>query len=371
MRTSLLATSFITLLFSFLSSHSYGRFLSGPELQIIPAQLGEPYYRSRFHLILFSSTMDPGNLKVKFLDKNLNAIDVKDGLRVKRGDFTNCSFGTCRANVYELPLALEKHSCKLEVTYTSSSGQIYLNQTYDWGDCIQTTTSADPKYLADFTFPSSAYFSDQKTIEIQNIGNSFLQKPLYVWGFLLDKESNVIWSDTFSDIITIQSQESYSVAFQKMINEWQVHLACTGLFIIDPDFETYERTKLNNSLLIDFGNCEEVPSEDSGDKIDFVPLIQISNGSLTLKALNNGRLPYLNETTKIETLVRYLDSNKNPIRTFSVFTGPKIYGFGDSRTVLSEQLPFGTCFVQAELNPNITIKESNYINNRTEFRACE
>src|SRR5690606_20366221 len=103
----------------------------------------------------------------------------------------------------------------------------------------------------------------------------------------------------------------------------------------------------------------------------FVPEAKVENGTLSLFATNNGRLPYIERTTRLETRIRYLDENEEFLHRKTVFTVPAIYGFGDSKEVIRDQVPEGTCFIEIELNPNLTIKESNYINNRIELKICE
>ncbi len=371
MRTYKLALTAVALLFLSPLTLVQARNVQNISLQISQKYLGAPFYRSRFQLSLNSSSMQTGNVSVKFLDKYARPLDIKDGIKIKRSDYSSCANGRCRADIVELSLALEKHSCFIEVNFSSPAGQVYLSETHEWGDCLSAPVSPNPKYLPDFSFPESAYFSDDSTIEIQNIGNGYLQRPLTVWGFLMDKEGKIIWSDTYSNQITINSQEISVVSFQNPIKVWQRHLACTGFFIIDPEFISLERTKLNNSIFTEYGACEDVPSEANNDKIDFQPQVEFSGNQITLNAVNNGRLAYQNDLTRLESYVRYLGQNRELIRVRNLFTDPDIQGFGDSKMIMHDSFPTGTCFIEIELNPNITIKESNYINNRIEFRVCE
>lgn len=340
-------------------------------LQISKSNLGQPFYRSINKLSLSSSNSEQGSVTVKFLNRNELALEVQENIKVKKADWVPCSGGKCIFNIYELPFSLEKYSCSIEVKFLSPSGQAHLISKEIWGDCVAMPAIPDTKYLPDFVFPEGAYFSENATIDLLNIGSNYLQKPLIVWGVLKDSESNVIWKGINSNLVTINSHDTYMVDFQSELKTWQNRLACTGEFFIEPEFNTFERSKLNNSLQIEYGSCEDVPSEARGDKIDFEPFAEIVNGVLSLQAVNNGRLPYLEETTRLESYIRYLNQDRQIIFKKNLFTAPKIHGFGDAKEVIQDAIPAGTCSVEIELNPNLTIKESNYINNRIELKVCE
>lgn len=340
-------------------------------LQISKSNLGEPFYRSVSKLRLVSENSETGNVSVKFLDRNGIGLESRENIKIRKADYISCSNGFCSVEFYELPLSIEKHTCFLEVRFSSPAGQIYLNTKDSWGDCGTLPAVPDRKFLSDFVFSESAYFSESGTIEIQNIGAAFLEKPLSIWGLLRDAEGKIIWKGSYSGAVTINSQEQLTIDFQQAPNAWQNHLACSGHFFIEPEFSFFERSKLNNNVEVEYGHCEEVPSEVKGDKIDFEPLAEVAEGILSLKAINKGRLPYIEQTTRLESNIRFLNQFRQLIIMKNLFTKPKIYGFGDKKEIARDVLPDGTCFVEIELNPNLTIKESDYINNRIELKVCE
>lgn len=371
MRTKWLALIGITFIFLTKLSAADVPKLEATRVEIHQSSIREPFYRSRHKLILLSSELDTGNLSVSFLDNTSRLIEKSDAIKVRKSDYSQCSFGICRAEVYEFPLPIEHYSCSVEINLTSNSGLLIFSEVIAWGSCKPLPLIPSSKHLPDLSFSPSTFLSDEGTIEITNLGESFLEKPISVWGFLFDKNGDIIWSSTFTGEVSIGSQDTNLLTFQSQIKSWQKHLACSGLFIIDPDFQIFERRKTNNSVDLDFGSCEEVPSLENGDQIDFQAELAFNSGIISIRALNRGRLPYLSDLTRLETLVSYLDSNQNPLRVFSQFSDSPIFGFGDEKKVLEDRVPEGTCFIQVEVNPNITIKESNYINNRIEIKVCE
>lgn len=346
-------------------------FANAASLHISRVSLGQPFYRSIKILSMSSQNQDTGNIAIKFLDKNGKTLQIENGLKVKRMDWESCSLGFCIHNLYELPLPLEKYSCSIEFNFVSSAGISILTSRENWGDCISAPALPGEKFLPDFTFPNNAYLSDEGSIEIKNIGSSHSELSLSVWGFLKDREGNFIWSGNYQANVVIQSQGKLLITFEESFKLWQKKLACSGMLIIDPSASSFERSKLNNLLTFEFGECEIPPTEARGDKIDFLPVVLVENGVLKLDAKNQGRLPFLGETSHLEASIRYLGSKRELIFKKTFFTSSRIYGFGDSKKVVSDVIPAGTCFIEIELNPNLTIKENNYLNNRTELKICE
>jgi hypothetical protein len=210
---------------------------------------------------------------------------------------------------------------------------------------------------------------DNGDIVFQNIGND-LNRPIEVWGFLKNREGKIIWSGIYRTEEELRSQQMHTAKFGQF-QKWQNHLACTATFYIAPSFNFFERSKLNNRYELEFGECEDVPDETNGDRIDFNPEVVFEDQTFRLRVLNNGRLPFLEATTKLETVIHFFNLDNEIIFSKNLFTEAPIHGFGSSKIIHDGPVPEGTCSIELELNPNITIKESNYENNRIKLNICE
>lgn len=345
--------------------------MQAASLHMSKFNLGQPFYRSISVLSFSSQTQDSGLISVKFHDRNGKLLEVKEGLRVKRGDWISCSNNFCVQDIYKLPISLEKYSCFIEVNFVSLAGTVFLNSREKWGGCVPLPALPDTKHLPDFSFPQDAYLAEDGSIEIKNSGKNHPELNLSVWGFLKDREGNLIWKGRYQENVIIQPQGSLLVHFDNSLKTWQRELACTGFFVIDPGSAALERSKINNYWEVEFGACEELPSEERGDRIDFIPITLIENGNLFLSAKNQGRLPFLEATSHLETQIRYLGINRELVFEKTYFTAPSIYGFGGTKEVVLDAIPAGVCHIQIELNPKLTIKENDYLNNRIEIKICE
>ena len=342
----------------------------GASLRISKLYIGQPFYRTVAILNIESPNPDPGRVSVVFKDAHGLMLENKNDIKVKRSDYS-CTNSQCSVLFYELPISLEKHTCSLEIRFSSLSGELLFNSQERWGHCQKLTPIPETKFLPDLHFTTEAYFSNEASIEIKNSGSILDQKNLYVWGLLRDKLGEIIWDGQYQSKTTLKNQESINISLGNPPKAWQKHLACTGNVFIDSESELIERTKLNNSTKVDFGNCEEPPSEAAGDKIDFVPVPEFKDGILVIEAKNDGRLPFLNPTTSLEVSIHYLGPQNEIIFSKTRFIGSRIYGFGDSKFISENLIPDGVCTIVVELNPNLIIKEDSYINNRISLNICE
>jgi hypothetical protein len=337
------------------------------------------------HTLLFKTREVPSPINRTITDVYLgiNKDDVKSvsiEFHGKKGLVTNekwfkrfqnqdsCEKQPCSIFLMSLPLSLEKVSCSIKMKVETNDGKPSTEISQKWGECASVSSKPSERHLADLMVSEDDI--NLNNFIVNNDGASVINKNITIMAYLLDENKKIIWADTHSSITTIGSNDYLEVIFNKPLLNWQEHLGCNAVIVIDSEYSIHEKKKKNNEISFPYGGCERTPSMAKGDRFDFYPTIEIANSVIKYQVFNSGRMSMLNSFEKLEYEILYFSANESFLfkRSFSVSS--PLYGFGNSKEVFNENIPENVCNIVVQTNGNRILKEANFSNNNTIIDIC-